>query len=70
MRPQDTCPSYANFKKKSILELCELLAKALKNQIDQLHACPNDDAAEYLVQLKKELLIAQRTLDAQRQKNQ
>ena len=67
MRPQDTCPSYANFKKKSILELCELLAKALKNQIDALQACPNADP-EYLVQLKKEFVIAQRTLDAQRQK--
>lgn len=67
LRPQDTCPSFANFKKKSILELCELLTKALRNQVEALQASPDCDH-EYLVQLKKEFLIAQRTLDAQKLK--
>jgi len=65
LRPHDTCPSYENFKKKSILELCELLVTALRNQIEALQNTPSFDN-DYLVQLKKEFLIATRSLEAQK----
>lgn len=65
LRPHDTCPSYENFKKKSILELCELLVTALRNQIEALQNTPEYDN-DYLVQLKKEFLTATRSLEAQK----
>merc|ERR1719362_471121 len=36
LRPKDLCPCYANFMKKDISELYDLLLKALENQLQQL----------------------------------
>jgi len=36
LRPKETCPCYANFMKKEVSELYELLVTALENQIKDL----------------------------------
>jgi len=67
LRPKENCPSFSNLKTKSILELCELLVTALKNQVDALEKSPNCDN-ELLNQLKKDLSKAERSYEAQKNK--
>lgn len=67
LRPKDSCPSYEVFKKKSILELCELKAKALKGQIDDLEKSVVVDE-DLLKQLKKELIQAEKSYERQKEK--
>lgn len=69
LRPRESCPCYEVFKNKSILELCGLLATALKNQVEALEKSPVVDQ-ELLHQLKKELVQAQKSYEAQKAKQQ
>ena len=68
LRPKESCPSFANFKRKSVPELLELLTKALKNQIEALEKAEKYDPA-LVAQLRKELAIADKTLEIQRSRN-
>jgi hypothetical protein len=52
-------------KAKSILELCELLATALKNQVSALEKSENCDKT-LLDNLKKEMARAERNYEAQK----
>lgn len=53
LRPQEDCPCYANFMKKDLSELYDLLAKAYAAQLQELETSRyNED------KLKKELTVA------------
>jgi len=68
LRPKESCPSFENFKKKSVPELLELLVKAYSNQIEVLEKQEKFDPS-LVAALRKELMISQKTLEIQRSKN-
>jgi len=61
LRPRENCPCYEVMKKKSMDELLELLAKALKNQIEALEKSGNNDE-ELMKDLQRELKRAEKTI--------
>jgi len=65
LRPRDTCPCYETLKVKSILDLCEMLVTALRNQSTELEKTERCDP-ELLSQLKKELSRAEKNYEAQK----
>jgi len=68
LRPKDTCPCYANFMKKELPELCDMLAVAYENQIKELkNSKYNETALE--AELKVKLTSARNQADKARQLN-
>lgn len=61
LRPRENCPCYEVMKKKSMDELLNLLAKALKNQIEALEKSGNNDE-ELMKDLQRELKRAEKTI--------
>lgn len=63
LRPKDSCPCYDTLRKKSALDLLEMLIKAYTNQISALEKSEFCDPT-LLSQLKKELFKVEKNYEA------